>query len=349
MISIDGRYGEGGGQIIRTSVALSAITQQPTEIFNIRAGRAKPGLHAQHLTAVKAAATLCNAELKGAEIGSLYLHFTPQAMSAESNFHFQVGTAGATGLVTQTALLPMLWLPSRPANLTVEGGTHVPMAPIAEYIEFVYLSMLRRMGMEVQFSYDKSGFFPKGGGKIQATVGTSGLFEPLQLTERGKLQQITVITITTQLAEHVAERCEQALLKDLKGYGVPLKFEWRDKKGVAPGAAVILIAETENVKVGFSVLGERGKPIERVAQEAYRDFVKWFQSRAVVEEHLADQLALPCAFVAAESVWTTPTVTEHLRTVLHIIQQFLPITYSIEETQNGMGEVRLKGVALKQG
>jgi RNA 3'-terminal phosphate cyclase (ATP) len=346
-IEIDGAFGEGGGQIVRTSVSLSAITGRPVRIVNVRARRSRPGLHAQHLTAVRAAAALCDAHLEGAEIGSQSLLFTPGPLGRRDSFTFDVGTAGATGLVVETLLVPMLHLPRRPASAEVRGGTHVPMSPPADYIEAVYAPILRQMGADVRFGYTRAGFFPKGGGDVEVTCGSTGLSAPLDLVDRGRLRRLRLYVVTCQLPEHVSDRGVDALLKDLRGYGVPVIVEKRALEGGNPGAAIVLVAECENGCGGFTSLGERGKPVERVALEAVRDFQKWLASGAAIDEHLADQLVLPCALVDAESRWTTPAITEHLRTVLVVAQQFLPIAYTLEERDDGSGLVSLRGCALE--
>jgi RNA 3'-terminal phosphate cyclase (ATP) len=343
-VEIDGSLGEGGGQIIRTSVSLAAITGRAVQIVNVRARRSKPGLQAQHLTAVRAAAALCNADLKGAELGSQFVRFTPGPLSEREAFAFEVGTAGATGLVAQTLLVPMLFLPRRPVTVTVRGGTHVPMSPPADYIEAVYSPLLQQMGADVTFRYTRAGFFPKGGGEIEIRCGEGALSIPVDRTERGRLQRLRLFVVTCQLPEHVATRGVETLMKDLKGYGVPVLVERRGLEGGSPGAAVVLTAECENGGGGWTSLGERGKPMERVAGEALRDFQKWFATGAAVDEHLSDQLVLPCCLVRGESRWTTPNITEHLRTVLQVAQQFLPITYTLEERADGTGSVTLHGI-----
>lgn len=350
-ISIDGSFGEGGGQIIRTSVSLAALTGRTVEISHIRARRSKPGLQAQHLTAVRAAAALCGAEMQGAELESQFLRFAPGPLVAQDQFEFDVAaarggaSAGATGLVAQTLMVPMSFLPQRPATATVLGGTHVPMSPPADYIEAVYVPMLRRMGLEADFTSARAGFFPRGGGEIHIENMGGHLMAPLDCVERGRLKQLRVFLVSSQLPAHVAERGEETLRKDLKGYGVPVEMEKRDLPSHGAGAAVVITAECENGMGGWTSLGERGKPIERVATEALREFQKWFGTGAATDEHLADQLALPCALIPQESRWTTPAVTEHLRTVLHVAQQFLPIEYQIETKPDGSGLVRITGVA----
>ena len=346
-VVIDGAFGEGGGQILRTSISLAALTGKPLQIYNIRAKRSKPGLHAQHLTSVRAAAALCNAALQGAEMGSQFLSFTPGPLSSDKEFRFEVGTAGAVCLVAQTALVPSLYLSADPVKIKIYGGTHVPMAPPTDYLEGVYLPVLRRMGAKIAFSSSVAGFMPKGGGEAEFSSG-GDLTTPLNLLDRGKLVCIRVLITTSQLPEHVAERGETALMKDLKGYGVHVKVEKRDLKSAGPGAAVTIIAECEHGIGGFSTLGERGKPMERVAGDALKAFQKWFAADCAVDEHLADQLVLPCALIPYESVWKTSEVTEHLRTVLATVQQFLPIKYDLKTNADGSGIARVEGVDLKR-
>lgn len=342
-IVIDGAYGEGGGQIIRTSVALAAITGKPVEIVNVRARRSKPGLQAQHLTSVKAAAEICGAKLFGAELGSQWIRFEPQGLANGGEWTFEVGTAGATGLVAQSVLMPMTQMGSE-ARATIRGGTHVPMAPTADFIAHVYAPIIERMGGLATVELHRAGFFPKGGGELSLIV-TERPHQALDLMERGRLKRLRVWVTTSQLPDHVAERGLEGYRKPLAGYGVPVEMTIQKLDSISTGAAVLLVAECENGIGGFVALGERGKPMERVVQESVRDFEKWFKSDAAVDAHLADQLVLPCVLVSGESRWTTPEVTEHLRTVLFVAQQFLPITYTLTENADGSGSVALTGTS----
>ncbi len=356
-IAIDGAFGEGGGQIIRTSVSLAAITGRTVEIANIRARRSKPGLQAQHLTSVLAAGALCDATLHGASLGSQFLRFEPNALVSADTFAFDVAdarggaSAGATGLVAQTLLVPLAFLPAladadgKGVRVTIAGGTHVPMSPPADYIETVYLPLLHRMGLAGDMRNSKAGFFPRGGGEIALHLTGGALHTPLDLTDRGRLQRLNCVVTTSQLPPTVAQRAEGVLRKELKGYGVPIAVHSRDLAGNGAGAAVLIVAECENGRGGWTSLGERGKPMEKVASDAVRHFSNWQATKAGVDEHLADQLTLPCALMPGESRWTTPNVTEHLRTVLWLAQQFLPIEYTIEEQANGSGLVVLRGVS----
>ena len=349
-LQIDGAFGEGGGQIIRTAVALAALTGKPVDLFNIRARRSKPGLQAQHLTAVRAAAALCNADLRGAELGSVRLVFTPGSRTTARDFTFDIAaarggaSAGATGLVAQTVLAPMSLFFREAAAVTIKGGTHVPMAPPADYLEAVYAPVLRRMGFPVTVRYDRSGFFPKGGGELHLSIEPFAAGQAFDAAERGRLKQLRLFLVTSDLPATVAERGRDALLKELKGYSVPVMVEMRSLPSHGAGAAVVLAAECEQGIGGWTSLGERGKPMERVATDALRAFQRWFASDAGVDSHLADQLALPAALVPASSRWTTSEVTDHLRTVLFVVQQFLPIAFEIDSLANGNSLVTVTGV-----
>ena len=270
-IAIDGSFGEGGGQIIRTSVSLAAITGRAVEIVNIRARRSKPGLQAQHLTSVRAAGALCDATLYGAELGSQFLRFLPNAPVAADTFRFDVAearggaSAGATGLVAETLLVPLAFMPAFTSwfgaviRATILGGTHVPMSPTADYIEGAYLPLLRRLGLDAEMRSMRAGFFPRGGGEIALHLRGGGLNTPLDLTERGRLQTLRAFVTTSQLPEHVADRAEDVLRKELKGYGVPVQVEKRNLDSNGAGAAVVLDCRVSKRARRLGVIGRTGQ------------------------------------------------------------------------------------------
>ena len=340
-VTIDGSHGEGGGQILRTSLSLSALTGRPVEIVRIRSGRSRPGLQPQHLASVRAAAGLCAAQLEGAEIGSVRLRFTPQARPAPGAYHFAIGTAGAAALVFQTALLPLA-LAEAPSQVTVTGGTHVSHAPTADYVERVYLPTLAKHGLAASAVSPRAGFFPKGGGMVQAGIKGGSVFQPVTLTERGALLKMTALVVTSGLPLSVAERGIAAVRQTLSRLPVDLTVETRDASSVGPGAAVLLVADCEGGLAGFSSVGERGKRMETVAEEACLAFQEWWETGAACEEHLADQLVLPMALTSGESRWTTSRVTEHLRTVLWVVPQFLPVEVRLGDNPDGSGLVTLQ-------
>lgn len=344
-ILIDGSYGEGGGQIIRTAVALAAITGHTVEIANIRARRTNPGLQRQHLAAVRVAAMLCDAEVFGETIGSSWLRFVPRAAPKADRYTIEVGSAGAATLVAQTAMLPLVCAQGE-SRLGIVGGTHVPFAPVAEYLETVYAPMLIRMGLIASSALLRAGFNPRGGGELLVEVGSATRLRPLTLTERGKLLDLRVVILTSELPDHVSERGAETVTRLLKGMGVPVAVERRVRPSNGPGAAVCIRAACAQGMAGFSALGERGKPMENVAQEACTAFQRWWRSEAACDVHLADQLVLPQALAEGESRWTTPEITPHLRTVLWIAGQFLPIETGIYAKDTGPSTIVLRGAGI---
>jgi len=311
------------------------------EIVRIRAGRARPGLQPQHLASVKAAASVCAAQSEGAEIGSGRLLFAPQAAPTAGVYHFAIGTAGATALVLQTVLTPLAFATGA-SRVTVTGGTHVSHAPTADYLERVYLPTLARHGLIASSASPRAGFFPKGGGAVQAEIAGGAAPAPVTLTERGDLIGLTALVVTAGLPPAVAERGAATMRQQIGRLPVELAVETREVSSVGPGASVLLVAECEGGFAGFSAIGERGKRMETVAEEACRDFQGWWETGAACEEHLADQLVLPMALTGGESRWTTSRVTEHLRTVLWVVPQFFPIEAALVEDPNGPGLVTLR-------
>jgi RNA 3'-terminal phosphate cyclase (ATP) len=344
-IYVDGGYGEGGGQIIRTALSLSALTGQPVEFYNVRANRGKPGLQPQHLTAVKAAAALCDARTQGDSVGSVGFRFQPQAPVRPGEYGFDIGTAGAATLVAQTLLIPLVHA-ERPSRLALTGGTHVPHSPPEEYLETIYSAILRRAGADVRIRYEEAGFYPKGGGRIEASIQPAAELNPIDWTERGKLRSLTAYVVTSSLPPHVAERGEKTILQWMKSVGRQARIVRRDLPSRGPGAAVTLVAECEGGWGGFSGIGERGKPMEQVAEEPCEAFMNWWKSGATCDERLADQLVLPMALSPGVSRWSSPRLTQHLRTVFWLARQFLPIEYAFAE-EDGRTRVTMKGCALR--
>jgi RNA 3'-terminal phosphate cyclase (ATP) len=345
MIQIDGSYGEGGGQIIRTGVALAALTGKALEVVAVRARRSRTGLQRQHLTAVRAAAQICRAKLEGDEVGSLRFAFLPESPVQSGEYRFDIGTAGATALVLQTLMLPLL-LAKGDSVVTITGGTHVPHAPTVDYLRYLYAPALAKMGATLQIDSAVPGFFPKGGGEAEARLTGGANLLPLNLTRRGKLASLQAHIVTTQLPSHVAVRGKAAVERFMKGVGRPVQTvitEATEAKRGSPGAAITITARCEEGLAGFSSLGEQGKPMERVVGEACEAFMGWWKSGGACDTHLSDQLVLPLSLARGESVWTTKEVTEHLRTVLHVTEQFLPIRYTVEQTEDSLWRVTLRG------
>ena len=234
MVRIDGSKGEGGGQVLRTSLALSLVTGTPFQMVNIRAGRSKPGLLRQHLTAVNAATEVGEAEVTGAQLGSRELTFRPRALRS-GGYHFAVGSAGSATLVLQT-VLPALMVASGPSTLMLEGGTHNPAAPPFDFLAKAYLPLLRRMGPSVEATLDRPGFFPAGGGKFRVLVQPAPL-QPLELMERGAVLRKQATAVISQVAFDVAKRELDAVGKVLKWAPEELRVE-ELKRSTGPGNLV---------------------------------------------------------------------------------------------------------------
>ncbi len=349
MVVIDGSYGEGGGQVLRTSLSLSAITGQPVRIVQIRAGRRKPGLQAQHLTGVLAIARVCDAELEGARLGSMELTFTPRRPPQAGEYCFDVaeqrkgGSAGSIALVLHTLLLPLAWAEGE-SKVTVRGGTHVAWSPPYHYLEQVYLAMLGKIGIVGRGKIARYGWYPRGGGEvtvwIQGTPGRS--LAPLQLEERGDLRRLRGLSIYSNLPAHVGDRQRRRAETLLREAGFHPRFEVVQATSPGIGTAVVLAAECDDLVAGFSALGERGKPAEQVAEEAGRDFLRWWQSGATVEMHLADQLILPLALADGPSSFTTCRVTQHLLTNAWVVRSFLPVQVEVAGEEGGPGRVDVR-------
>ncbi|WP_013321774.1 RNA 3'-terminal phosphate cyclase [Gloeothece verrucosa] len=327
MLDIDGSWGEGGGQILRSSLSLAAITGQAIRLYQIRAGRKKPGLAAQHLTCVRAAAAVCKAEVRGDKLGSMTLEFMPGSPPCPGNYTFDVtearegGSAGAVTLILQTVLLPLA-MASGDSVVILKGGTHVAWSPPISYIEQVYIPLLRKLGLQAELELQAWGWYPKGGGEVHLHIKGNTRLQGQKFLEKGALQQIKGLAVVTELPSHIpqrmAMRCENLLQQaHLKGYVEPIRA-----KGVAPGAGVFLTAEYENIRAGFGALGRRGLPAEMVAQRAVEELVAFHQQDAPVEEFLGDQLLLPMALAHSSSQYRVVHMSDHLKTNALTISQF---------------------------
>jgi len=341
MLEIDGNYGEGGGQILRSSLGLSAILNRPIRISGIRAGRKKPGLAPQHLTCVNAVAAITNAEVIGGKLGSETLTFSPQEISG-GNYTFDVAeirpSAGALSLVFQSIALPLSFAKVA-STVTLRGGTHVPWSPSVHYLQDVFIPIAAKFGFQGSIRLSGWGWFPKGGGEAIAKVHPSADWQGVQLGHRGKLQAIYGISAASNLPEHIINRQQNQIEKRLERFDSPVNIERVRGKSVGQGTLVFLKARFENVQAGFSALGARGKPAERVADEACNALVDFLESDGVIEQYLADQLVLPMALAKGESRFTTSQITRHLTTNIWLVQQFLPVQFEVNGAENESGEI----------
>ncbi len=355
---IDGAHGEGGGQILRTAVSLAAITGRPIRIEHIRANRRNPGMAAQHLTAVRAAAALCQARLSGDALGSQELGFAPCAAVSAGDYTFDValarqgGSAGAVSLVLQTVLLPLA-LARGKSRVTVRGGTHLPRSPPVDYLCHVWLPMLSRIGIDAQIDLDAWGWFPIGKGQIRATVdgvsGPHGKPQALRLIERGALRRVIGRAAAARLPAHIPRRMADRARILLEPLGAALDIRWEGVPAACPGAGIFLTAEYENVSAGFSGIGAIGKTSEQVAEEAVASLLQHHGSGAALDRHLADQLLLPLSLAQATSDYSVELVSRHLQTNAWVIERFGIASVTIEPTSAGTGRVTVTPQAAAAG
>jgi len=321
-IHIDGSLGEGGGQVLRSALTLSLVTGCPFALRNIRARRAKPGLMPQHLKAVQAAAAVGRAAVEGAQLGSQFLRFTPQGV-ARGDYRFDIGTAGSAPLVLQTVLLP-LCLADGPSHVTVTGGTHVPWSPCFHYLDLHWLRFMKRIGFQARLTMDAAGFYPPGGGCIHAAVQPVKELCALRLTRRGALRRIRGISAVANLDPSIAQRQRAQAVRRLQHLCCEIDIELVAMPAHSRGTVLLLIAEFEHSQCCYFALGERGKPAERVADEAVDGLDAFLAGDGAVDKHLADQLLLPLALAAGHSELRTASVTPHLLTNAEVVRAFLP-------------------------
>ena len=326
-MTIDGSEGEGGGQILRTSLALSLITGQPFRMERIRAKRQKPGLLRQHLTAVEAAKTVGCAEVEGAALNSQSLEFRPGPVTP-GNYRFAVGTAGSATLVLQT-VLPSLLTASGRSTLTLEGGTHNPLAPPFDFLARSFMPLIHRMGPGVELELKRPGFFPAGGGRFHARIEPVKRLSKLVVDERGSIRRRRAQVWLSKLSAEIADR-ELAVVREELGWRVDECEVEVVAHPKGPGNALVIEIESEHVTGVFTGFGERRRPAEEVAREAIEAAKVWLNANVPVDEYLADQMLLPMDFAGGGSLRTTkPSL--HSTTNAAVIQRFLSVPIQFQQ------------------
>ena len=343
MIQLDGAAGEGGGQILRSALTLSLLTGRAFRLTRIRAGRKKPGLAAQHLACVKAAAEVGRATLTGAALASTELTFRPHAVRP-GEFEFPIGTAGATALVVQTVALPLILRGTASSHVVVTGGTHAAHAPTFDYLAQTWGGYLNLMGLGAAFAMEKSGFYPRGGGRITARFAPASTVHRVTLTARPELSA-SGVSFAAGLPETIAERQATRLRESFAGVGVECLVGCERWSG-GPGSVVSVRLDGGPVPTTVTALGERGKRAEAVADEAFDAAWAFMQSGAAVDPHAADQIVLPLAFADAESLFTVSEVTEHLLTNVEVIRSFTDARFEIDGVKGTPGTVQVRPAAV---
>lgn len=339
MLTIDGSYGEGGGQILRTALGLSLVTGTPFRIEKIRAGRKHPGLMRQHLTAVNAAAQVGRAEVEGATIGSQQLTFRPGKITA-GEYHFAIGTAGSATLVLQT-VLPALLTASKPSLLTIEGGTHNPHAPPYDFVERAFLPLVSRMGPKLEAKLERYGFYPAGGGRLSVRIEPVSKLTAYDLCERGAIQSRRARAIVSALPVEIAER-ELKVVKQ--------RLAWEDSycsvveasSSRGPGNLLTIELVYEHVTELFTGFGEKGVRAEKVAEDAVREARRYMTADAAVGEYLTDQLLVPMALARGGS-FLSIGLSRHATTNIEVIEKFLDTEISVTQQHRKAWLVEING------
>jgi len=353
LIEIDGSMGEGGGQILRNAVALSAVLLKPIHVYNIRAKRSNPGLRPQHLTGVKAVAALASAEISGLRVGSKEIIFKPKKLEGGRLF-FDAGTAGSTTLMLQS-LMPAMAFSSGPVEVELRGGTNNPMAPPVEYFKMVLLPVLEKMGCKFEIALLRRGFYPKGGGVVKAKSAPVDKLSPIRLLEFGGVKRIKGLSYSCRLPSHIVERMAATAERILKtrGYDVDIKKEVLkpgDKAcSLDPGCGIILVAELESgALLGSDNLGKLGVPAEKVAEDAVNDLLKQIDSEAPVDKHLGDQLVIWASLADGVSEYRVSELTLHTLTSIELCKILSGAEAEVLGRVGEAATVKIKGIGLRR-
>jgi len=341
LVEIDGSKGEGGGQILRSSLTLSMLTGRPVRIVSIRNRRSRGGLRAQHLLAVNASVEISGGRAEGAQLDSRELLFEPGSIRP-GKYRFEVGTAGSTSLVLQTIALPLALSPGR-SQVIITGGTHVPGAPCFHYLERQWCHLLALMGINIRLEMKAAGYYPRGGGELHSWLESQGPLRPIRLTQRGELKGVTGISAVSNLDSNIAERQARRARKRLADFDLDPDILVTQFPSVGPGTFILLLGEFEGGRCSYFGLGEIRKKAERVAEEATRGMAAFLNSSATVDEYAADQLLLPAAITDGTSEYLTPVVTRHLLTNADVVRQFVGAEVNIDGAEGEPGRVTVTG------
>jgi len=347
MVQVDGSFGEGGGQILRTSLSLSALTGEPLDINNIRANRSKPGLRPQHMAAVNAVAKITQAQLTGAALNSTRVKIVPGKPGAGS-YQFDISTAGALTLVLQTVFLPLSFT-EKPSTVILTGGTHVRWSPIWHYIKECWLPLMTKIGFRSEIIIEQGGFYPRGGGKAILNIFPPKALNPYVCRDRGELIKIRGLSGVSNLDESIAKRQKLQALRRLYRICRDSKIKTLHMPSRGKGTFILLKAEFSICGCAcYSALGAPGKPSEIVADEATDELMSFLKTDGCVDHYMADQLLLPLSIIPGESSFRTNRITQHLLTNKYVIQQFLPVKINVEGELGTPGLVKIYGSAVKK-
>ena len=345
LIEIDGSMGEGGGQILRNAVALSAVLLKPIRVYNIRAKRSNPGLRPQHLTGVKAVAALSSAEVSGLKVGSMEIVFKPRRRRG-GRFTFNVGTAGSITLALQT-IIPLAFGISKPLSINLGGGTDVKWSPTWNYFKDVFLHILNKIGVDVRADLVRRGFYPKGGGEANVDIYPAKDPESLCL-EKQRYEKIDGVIAVSKLREDIPRRIKHSIIKLCLEKSIPCQiYIDRDDESPSEGVSVTLWSSSSDSRIGSSEIGERGLPSEKLGRMMFESIVKEMESGASVDIHLADQILVYLAYISSryggKSYFYVREITNHTRTNMWLIEKFLPVKMSVRRERE-LYRIEIKGI-----
>lgn len=351
---IDGSMGEGGGQILRTSLALSAVLGRPVKIINIRAKRSNPGLQRQHLAAVRVLAQLSGARVKGASVGSTELEFHPTSLRS-GYIEIDIGTAGSVTLVFQAIMPVLAFLPGE-TTLTVRGGTDVPWSPTIDYLANVVLWHLEKMGLKASVEIHRRGYYPKGGGRVTYHIyDPPGMLKPISLTESGEIISIEGRSLACNLPTHVAERQARSAALVIKrrldsSLPINIRVDHCTTSALGPGSSIAIWANTRNSRLGSDSLGAKGKPAEKVGEEAGTKLVEDLSTRAGLDRHMSDMIIPLLALASGVSRVRGSRLTLHALTNLEVVKLVLgSVATRLQGREGDSFELEVRGIGLQKG
>ncbi len=335
-VEVDGSFGEGGWQILRTAVCFSMVLGVPIHVTKIRAGRRIPGMRPQHSATIRILGEICSAQVKGAEVGSTELTFSPGGVRGAGG-SFDLGTAASIPLVLQ-AVIPAVSLMGSSYDMDLVGGTDVPWSPTSDYLGTLVAPAMERIGIRFSFTVERRGYYPNGGGRASVHIDACQRVEPLRLASKrtegdGEAVAVSLVSRCGRLPVSVAERQARAAVTLLRQCGVEVaKSAVSLEQSVSPGSSILVSAVGEGCFLGGDSIGARGKPAEAVGREGAENFLSAFATHARIDAHLADMLGPVLCLSESPSALLIPYVTEHLRTSLSVAKQFTSAGFEFEHS-----------------
>jgi len=334
VLEIDGSYGEGGGQILRNAVALSTITNKPIKIINIRANRPNPGIKAQHYVAIKSIKELCNAETKGLDIGSSELTFIPGEFKG-GDYKFDIGTAGSITLAFQAIILASLKSDTE-IKVKITGGTDVKWAPTWDYFQYIFIPLIKKIGVLVDVKLIKRGYYPKGGGEATITIHSSSQFNPIKLDIEIEFTLVKGIVNIGQLSNDISRRIKHSAIKTLLKSNLQSDIRVEEDPTLSPGCGITLWTESDDVILGSSVLGERGVASEEIGRNVANNLLSEIDSNSTIDIYAFDQLLPYLAISKGNSSCIVKKISNHAQTNMWLIKQFIDTKFEAKQEENNI-------------